>query len=131
MALIAWTKIKSAKDGNPIVIQAGEEVTAEKLGLTSKQFDELILSRAVRDKEFPIPANYPYSVRQYYLHQIKLAGDDQQSQLELVLAMSRDTAPKPAPMAIPDGLEPGTEPSPDATAPAEPELRLPGAPFKG
>ena len=116
MGLIAWTQIRSGKDGKRIVVQAGEEVSASKLGLSSEQFDELILAGAVRDKDFPLPDNYPYSIRTYYNQQIQAAEGNQEKALELILSMKQDLASKPPPMALPDGVEPGGDVPDDATA---------------
>ena len=137
MGLTAWTQIRSAKEGKPVVAQVGEDVSADSLGLSKAQFDELILAGAVRDKDFPLPAHYPYSVRTFYLQKIQEASNNQEKTLELLLSMNEDLAAKPPSMALPEGVEPGTAPAPDATPPAPPEpeketdLRLPGAPFKG
>lgn len=110
MALTAWTEIRSAKDGKRVVVKAGEEVSASKLGLSQDQMDELILAGAVRDKEFPLPESYPYSLRTYYNQQIQAAEGNQEKALELILSMRQDLAGKPPPMALPEGVEPGGEP---------------------
>lgn len=113
MALIAWTDIKANKG----LAKCGSEVSAESLGLTKKQFDELILAGAVRDKDFPLPKNYPYSVRTFYLQEIQKASGNQEKALELILEMKEDLSAKPPPMALPPGVEPGVEPASDAASP--------------
>lgn len=123
MTLVAWTAIKSAdKDGKTILVQPGEEVSAGKLNLSDEDFDQLILARAVRDREFPLPDDYPYSLRTWYTRQIADAQKDQEKALELALSMTRDIASKPPPMALPDGVEVGGTPSEESVAPGtEPE----------
>lgn len=72
----AWSLIRGGDNDNPIVVQAGEEVTRNKLGLDKDGWTQLVESGAVRTLKFPdMPDSYQDSPRNFLLEQAKKAED--------------------------------------------------------
>lgn len=58
----AWSPIKGGTAEKPVAIGRGDKVTKDALGVGDDDWNALVESGAVRDKEFPAPADYEGSV---------------------------------------------------------------------
>lgn len=73
--MYAWSPILHAKGR----VNVGEEVTAEKLGISDDEFNELIESGAVRSQKYPEDVRGSESPREAQLRKVREAGENVES----------------------------------------------------
>lgn len=95
----AWTDIKYSTSTDTVttkhILKCGKEVTQALLGVTEKQWEELVRTKAVRDIAYPVPhSTNPMSPVQHFRKMAKLVEEnaDDLSVLQSVLPPT-DEAP--------------------------------------
>lgn len=69
----AWSPIKGGTAEKPVTVDRGDKVTKDALGVDDENWKALIEAGAVRDKEFPAPADYEGSVIDYLREKLQEA----------------------------------------------------------
>lgn len=126
MGWFAWSNITTSKDaaGRPRRIPVGEEVTPQSMGLTGKQFQELIDTRAVRAEPYPAIAHgSTVSPSEYFRRQLAVAEGRSDANVmddaQIVRINDGLQVPgliAPDPVGEPQAGTQGTEFQPEATA---------------
>lgn len=90
--MYAWTDIKYSTSTEDVttrhLFRCGKEVTQAALGITDKQWEELVRTKSVRDIPYPVPSNTnPISPVQHFRKMAKLVEEnsDDLSLLQSVL----------------------------------------------
>jgi hypothetical protein len=101
----AWSPIKGGTAEKPVTVDRGDKVSQSDLGVDDANWAALVESGAVRDKEFPAPADYEGSVIDYLRDKLAEAQaasgaveeEEASSQLAAVAAAAEPSvAPEPA-----------------------------------
>jgi hypothetical protein len=70
MAYYAWTDIHYSSNKKRLKVEAGEEVSAEKLNIDEEEWDQLVEARVVRTIKYPnMPASFTGSPKDFVLKQ--------------------------------------------------------------
>lgn len=76
--MYAWSQLRSTdEEGKVTIVKVGDEVDAGKLGLDDDEFNELVAVGAVREQEYPVPANYDGSPVEFVRDQLREAASEQ------------------------------------------------------
>lgn len=77
--MYAWSTMAAPPDdkGKVKTFKPGDEVSAGDLGLDDDEFNELVSVGAVREAEYPVPADYDGSPVEYARDQLRAAADAQ------------------------------------------------------
>jgi len=130
--LVAWSSIKSAKNNGTekepewkeIIVKPGESVTQDALALDDEGWKQLLESGSVRTMPYPeMPETYQDSPVQFMREQARKAAegimDDASMSEENMAAVMAANSAETGTALLPEGVEPATTPSPEAT-PAKP-----------
>src|SRR5262245_41388699 len=96
MAHYAWSDIRGGTAEKPVLVTRGSKVTQSELGLSDANWQEMLDSGAVRDKQFPAPDDYQGSALDYLRDQLAEAQavsplDEEEAVVELA---ALETAPE-------------------------------------
>lgn len=105
MAYYAWSPIKGGTADKPVNIARGDKVSQSDLGVGDADWKALIESGAIREKQFPAPADYEGSVIDYLRDRLNeaqsLSAVDEEEAASELAAVSAANAPEAA-AAMPD-----------------------------
>jgi hypothetical protein len=108
MAYYAWSPIRGGTADKPVNIARGAKVTKDGLGVDDANWNALVESGAVREKEFPAPADYDGSVIDYLRDRLQeaqsLSAVDEEEAASELAAVSAANAPEAA-AAMPPAQE--------------------------
>jgi hypothetical protein len=103
----AWSSIKAGTSEKPVNIERGAKVAQSDLGISDAEWDAIVESGAVREKEFPAPEGYPGSAIDYLRERLQEAQamsgvEEEEAASELATAQAMgETTPAPEPEAKP------------------------------
>lgn len=71
----AWGPIRGGTAEKPVNIERGAKVSKSDLGVSDADWDALVASGAIREKQFPAPADYDGSAIDYLRDRLAEAQD--------------------------------------------------------
>lgn len=99
----AWSQIRGGTAEKPVIVDRGDKVTKTDIGVDDANWEALIESGAVRDKEFPAPKDYEGSVIDYLREKLQeaqsMSGAVEEEEASSHLA---SVAAAAEPSAVPD-----------------------------
>jgi hypothetical protein len=127
--LVAWSPIVSSKDKGTkkepdleeTTIKPGESVTQDALGLDDAGWAQLLESGAVRSMAYPdMPETFQGSPVEFLREEMRKAAEgilsDVETSEENIAAVNAVNAASTGTALLPEGVEPASGPSADATA---------------
>lgn len=127
--LVAWSPIESSKnngthkdpDLEKIIVKPGESVSQDALGVDDAGWAQLLESGAVRSQAYPdMPETFQGSPVEFLRDEMRKAAEgaltDVETSEENIASVIAINAASTGTALLPEGVEPATGPSPDASA---------------